>query len=221
MPDTPEYRSRIESPQPGTAAGQLPIAKRVRQPACEEDVTELLQAWSLGDLTAFDRLAPLVYQELRRQARRQMARERPGHTLQTTALVHEAFLRIAHLPHIRWKNRLQFYAIAAQLMRRVLVDCARARRNQKRGGAIPKITFDEAKHLAGRKDTDLVALDDALTALSAIDPRKCQVVEMRFFGGLAAGEIASVMHVSVETVQRDWKLAKLWLLRELSRQESR
>jgi RNA polymerase sigma-70 factor, ECF subfamily len=221
LPKTPELRPRVESPPPETAAGQLPIAKRVRQPASEEDVTALLQAWSLGDQAAFDRLVPLVYQELRRQARRQMAREQPGHTLQTTALVHEAYLRIANLPHLRWKNRVHFYAISAQLMRRVLVDCARARRNQKRGGATPKITFDDAKHLAGRHDTDLVALDDALTTLSAVDPRKCTVVEMKFFGGLAAGEIASVMHVSVETVQRDWKLAKLWLLRELSRQEAR
>jgi RNA polymerase sigma factor (TIGR02999 family) len=222
LPDTPERRTRVESPAPsGTAAGQLPIAKRVRQPASEEEVTELLQAWSLGDQTAFDRLAPIVYQELRRQARRQMARERPGHTLQTTALVHEAYLRIANLPRLRWKNRVHFFAISAQLMRRVLVDCARARGNQKRGGAIPKVAFEEAREVAGRQDTDLVALDDALNALSEVDPRKCKVVEMKFFGGLTAGEIAEVLHVSVETVQRDWKLAKLWLLRELRRKETK
>ena len=181
----------------------------------EGEITELLHAWNRGDEGAFDRLAPLIYVELRHQARRHMARERPGHTLQTTALVHEAYLRMARLPRLRWKNRVQLFAISAQLMRRVLVDYARARNNQKRGGANPRVALDEAAGAVGQKDVDLVALDDALNALSEVDPRKCKVVEMKFFGGLEAGEIAEVLHVSVETVERDWKLAKLWLLREL------
>ena len=179
-----------------------------------------MHAWNRGDQGAFDRLAPLIYQELRRQARRQMARERPGHTLQTTALVNEAYLRMANSPRLRWNNRVQFFAISAQLMRRVLVDYARARNNQKRGGANPRVALDEAAGAVGQKDVDLVALDDALNAFSEVDPRKCKVVEMKFFGGLEAGEIAEVLHVSVETVQRDWKLAKLWLLRELCGKQS-
>jgi RNA polymerase sigma factor (TIGR02999 family) len=181
-----------------------------------EQITELLQAWGRGDQAAFDQLAPIVYAELRRLARHYMARERPDHTLQPTALVHEAYMRLADFRSLHWKNRIHFFAISAQVMRRVLVDFARSRIRRKRGGAAQRVSLDEIADLGAQHDAALLALDDALTALAAEDPRKCQVVEMKFFGGLSTDEISQSLTVSHETVQRDWKLAKLWLLRRMT-----
>ncbi|HLK69608.1 MAG TPA: sigma-70 family RNA polymerase sigma factor [Bryobacteraceae bacterium] len=180
-----------------------------------EEVTELLQAWSQGDRAAFDQLAPVIYSELRSLARHYMSRERPDHTLQPTALVHEAYMRLADFRKLQWKNRVHFFAIAAQVMRRVLVDFARSRERRKRGGAVQHLALDDCAALGTRQDSALLALDDALTALAAEDLRKCQVVEMKFFAGLSTEEIAQSLNVSPETVLRDWKLAKLWLLREI------
>jgi RNA polymerase sigma factor (TIGR02999 family) len=178
--------------------------------------TALLQAWGRGETAAFDELVPLVHNELRRLAKRYMARERPDHTLQATALVNEAYLRLIDLKQIRWQDRAHFFAMSARMMRRILVDFARARRNDKRGGGVAKITLDEALHVFERPGQDLVALDDALTALAAAHPRKSEVVEMRFFGGLSVEETAEALQVSVDTVKRDWRFAKLWLLQELA-----
>jgi RNA polymerase sigma-70 factor, ECF subfamily len=182
-----------------------------------EEVTDLLLAWGRGDRSALDRLIPLVYEELRRLAHRYMGQERPGHTLQTTALVNEAYLRLIDASRVRWQNRAHFFAVSAQLMRRILVDFARAHRNLKRGGAAQQVSLDEALPVAREPDADLVALDEALTALAAIDPRQARAVELRFFGGLSVDEAAEVLKVSPETVHRDWRVAKVWLLRELSR----
>jgi RNA polymerase sigma factor (TIGR02999 family) len=180
------------------------------------DVTQLLVAWGKGDQTALTSLMPLVYAELRRMARRYMGRERPGQTLQTTALVNEAYLRLVDLKKVHWQNRAQFFALSAQLMRRVLVDFARSRRSAKRGGAAPRVSLEEAYAVSRKRGTDLVALDDALHVLSRIDRRKAQVVELRFFGGMSVPETAEALKVSPETVMRDWRLAKVWLLRELA-----
>lgn len=185
-----------------------------------EEVTELLQAWSHGDRGAFDQLAPIVYTELRRLARRYMARERPDHTLQPTALVHEAYLRLADFRHLHWKNRIHFFAISSQVMRRVLVDFARSRERRKRGGSSQRLSLDKFANLGTQHDAALLALDDALTALASEDARKCRVVEMKFFGGLSTDEIAQSLDVSPDTVLRDWKLAKLWLLREMGAKET-
>ena len=184
------------------------------------EVTTLLHAWSRGEQTAFDQLAPVIYAELRRLARCYMARERRDHTLEPTALVHEAYMRLAELQHLHWKSRLHFYAISAQVMRRVLVDFARSRERRKRGGSHQRLSLEDCVDFGEQHDTALIALDDALTTLASADPRKCQVVEMKFFGGLSAEEIAQSLQVSEETVLRDWKLAKLWLLRELSAKEN-
>ena len=184
-----------------------------------EEITELLQAWSRGDQEAFDQLSPIVYAELRRLARHYMSRERADHTLQPTALVHEAYLRLAEFHNLHWKNRIHFFAISAQVMRRVLVDFARSRERRKRGGNPVRLSLDHVANLGTQHDAALLALDDALTALAADDPRKCQVVEMKFFGGLSTDEIAQSLNVSPDTVLRDWKLAKLWLLREMSARE--
>jgi RNA polymerase sigma factor (TIGR02999 family) len=178
--------------------------------------TELLRAWARGETDAFDRLVPLVHAELHRLARRYMARERPGHSLQATALVNEAYLRLIELKEIRWQDRAHFFAMAARIMRRILVDFARARRNEKRGGGVPKVSFDEALLVSKDAGTDLVALDDAMRALEAVHPRKSSVVELRFFGGLTLEETAAALGISVDTVKRDWRFAKLWLLRELA-----
>jgi RNA polymerase sigma factor (TIGR02999 family) len=185
-----------------------------------EEITELLQAWSLGDRAAFDQLAPIVYSELRRLARRYMAHERPDHTLQPTALVHEAYMRLANFGDLHWKNRIHFFAISAQVMRRVLVDFARSRERHKRGGSSRRLSLEECDSLGVQHDTALLALDDALNALALQDARKCQVVEMKFFGGLSTDEIALSLQVSPDTVLRDWKLAKLWLLREMGATET-
>ena len=184
----------------------------------DQNVTDLLVAWRQGDERALADLMPLVHTELRRLARRQMGRERPDHTLQTTALVNEAYLRLIDLSRVQWQDRAHFFAMAARLMRRILVDYARSHRSQKRGGAQEKVVLDEALAVSTAPDADLVALDDALQRLTAVDARKGQVVEMRFFGGLSVEETAAVLDVSVETVMRDWKFAKSWLLRELKRE---
>jgi RNA polymerase sigma factor (TIGR02999 family) len=180
------------------------------------DATELLRAWSNGDGSALDRLLPLVYEELRRLAQRYMRRERPDHTLQATSLVNEAYLRLIDVNRIQWQNRAHFLAVAAQTMRRILVESARRRHRHKRGGDVVLVALDEAQDVGQATGADLVALSDALTALATFDPRMSQVVELRFFGGLSVDETADVLNVSPETVMRDWKTAKVWLLRELS-----
>jgi RNA polymerase sigma factor (TIGR02999 family) len=178
-------------------------------------VTQLLTAWSAGDEVALNQLMPIVESELRRLARGYMARERRDHTLQTTALVNEAFVRLVDARQVDWKGRSHFLGIAARLMRRVLVDHARARDFQKRGGGQQRVDLDENLAVTATIDVDIVALDLALDALAAVDPRKSRVVEMRFFGGLTFEEAAEALQVSLDTVKRDWRLAKLWLLREL------
>ena len=177
------------------------------------DVTQLLQAWSDGDQKALEKLMPLVYGELHRLAKRHMARERADHTLQTTALVNEAYLKLIDSTRMNWRNRAHFFAVSAQLMRRILIDFARSRHTLKRDAGTDPVSLDEAPAVSQR--ADLVALDDALNALTALDPRKSQVVELRFFGGLSVEETAEVLKVSAETVMRDWRLAKIWLLHEL------
>lgn len=179
------------------------------------DVTELLVAWCEGDQAALERLMPLVYPELRRRAHRYMREERPNHLLQTTALVNEAYLRLIDVTRVRWQNRAHFFAVSARMMRRILVNAAKARDARKRGGTASHVAFDEEAVAAPERAVDVVALDDALTALAAIDSRKAQVVELRFFGGLSVEETAHVLQVSAETVMRDWKVAKTWLLRDL------
>ena len=179
------------------------------------EITDLLVAWGNGDDSALNRLVPLVHQELRRLARRQMAGEHPGHTLQTTALVNEAYLRLVDLGRMRWQDRGHFLGMSARLMRRILVDHARVRRARKRGGADHKVPLEQAASVSTERAVDLIAMDDALDALAAIDSRKSQVVEMRFFGGLSIEETAKALDVSPETVKRDWRVAKVWLLREL------
>jgi len=179
-------------------------------------LTQLLRAWSDGDETALEQLLPLVEAELRRLARGYMARERRGHTLQTTALVNEAFVRLVDARRIRWQDRAHFLGITARLMRRVLVDHARSRGYQKRGGGAWKVTMtDVAGETPEASLVDLIALDRALEQLAAVDERKSRVIELRFFGGLTAEETADVLHLSTDTIKRDWRLAKLWLLREL------
>jgi RNA polymerase sigma factor (TIGR02999 family) len=180
-----------------------------------EQITQLLQSWSQGDPGAIDKLVPLVYDELHRLAQRYMADERPSHTLQTTALVNEAYLRLVDSSHSTWEGRTHFFGVCAQMMRRILVDWARSRRALKRGGDVSSLDLNEAFAATKQPATDLVAIDDALQTLTAIDPRKGQVVELRFFGGLSVKETAELLKVSPETVQRDWKLAKAWLRREL------
>jgi len=181
-----------------------------------ETPTALLLAWSRGEVDAFNRLIPLVHAELRRLAARYMSRERPGHTLQITALVNEAYLRLIEINQVSWQNRAHFFAMSARAMRRILVDSARARYNDKRGGNIAKVSLDDALRVAWHTDPDLVALDEALKELEARHPRKGQVVELRYFGGLSVEETAEALHVSPDTVKRDWRFAKLWLLRALS-----
>lgn len=182
------------------------------------DVTRLLLAWRGGDRAALERLVPLVYAELRRQAHRQMRRERPGHTLQTTALVNETYLRLVDSKRVRWQNRAHFFAVCAQLMRRILIDHARARRSLKRGGDAVHVALDDTPVGSSPPHADLLALDEALTRLAAMDMRKSRVVELRYFAGLSVEETAEALDLSPDTVMRDWKMAKLWLLRELKRE---
>jgi RNA polymerase sigma factor (TIGR02999 family) len=185
--------------------------------APSHDVTRLLARWQDGDEAALQELMPIVHEELRRLARRQMAGERPGHTLQPTALVNEAYLRLVNLKQIRWQDRAHFLAMGARLMRRILVDIARSHGYQKRGGGAKQVSFTEALDVAEGQATDVVALNDALEALADVDERKSRVVELRFFGGLTVEETAEALNVSRETVKRDWTFAKMWLLRHLRR----
>jgi len=178
-------------------------------------VTELLVAWGQGDESALARLMPLVQDELHRLARREMRGERPGHTLQTTALVNEAYLRLIDARRVRWQDRAHFFALSARIMRRILVDHARSRNFIKRGAGTRHVSLDEALIVSQERGPDLVALDDALQALAKVDARKSQVVELRFFGGLSVEEAAEALRVSSQTIVRDWHLAKVWLLREL------
>jgi RNA polymerase sigma factor (TIGR02999 family) len=188
------------------------------EPSAHE-ITRLLQAWTEGEQSALDRLIPLVYQELHRLAHRYMVGERSGHTLQTTALLNEAYLRLVDSPKPSWQSRTHFFAVSAQVMRRILVDWARSRQALKRGGQEQPIELEEALVVADAPGKDLVGLDDALKALAALDPRKSEVVELRFFGGLSVEETAEVLKVSPETVMRDWKFSKSWLRRELSKEK--
>ena len=172
--------------------------------------------WTEGDEAALDQLMPLVYEELRRMARQYLRRERVGHTMQTNTLVHEAYLRLIDAGRVRWQDRAHFFAIAARLMRRVLVDDARKRNFRKRGGEHTRISLDEAVVIATNRDAEVIALDEALERLTQFAPRKCQVVELRFFGGLSIEETAAALEISTDTVKREWRTAKLWLLHELS-----
>ena len=199
--------------------GGCPIPLRphddeAKAPPCEE-VSNLLRAWSQGDRSALEKLTPLVYEELRRLARYYMSLERSGHSLQATALVNEAYMRLTDYKRMRWENRAHFFAVSAQLMRRILVDHVR-RHNLKRGAGVQHVSLEDTALIGGERDQDLVALDDAMRALARIDARKAQVVELRFFGGLSVEETAEVLKVSPVTVMRDWSTARAWLYREMS-----
>ena len=186
----------------------------------ELGVTQLLRAWAQGDEEALEQLAPLVENELHHLARKYMRKERPGQPLQTTELVNEVYLRLIDAAQVSWQDRAHFFAVSARMMRRILTDFARSRSYAKRGGRAVRVTWDEALAASPEKDPDLVSLDDALNELSALDPRKAQVVELRFFGGLSVEETAEVLKVSQQTVMRDWKFAKSWLMRRTSRSKT-
>jgi len=190
------------------------------KPPSTHEVTQLLLAWSDGDQTALEELTPLVYAELRRLAERHMRRERAGHPLQTTALVNEAYVRLVDLQQVRWQNRAHFFGVAAQLMRHILVDFARARLRAERGGFTQRVSLEEAALVAKGRSAEFIALDDALQSLAAIDLRKSRIVELRYFGGLNVEETAEVLQTSPRTVMREWNLARAWLHRELNRRES-
>ena len=183
-------------------------------------VTQLLRAWSEGDDGALEQLAPLVERELHRLAHKYMRREGPGKTLQTTALVNEVFLRLIDIQEVSWQNRAHFFAVSAKMMRRILTDFARSRQYQKRGGGAVQVSWDAVLEVSEQPDADIVALDDALNELALLDSRKAQVVELRFFGGLSVEETSEVLKVSQQTVMRDWKFAKAWLMRALSNQDT-
>ena len=193
---------------------EQPVSKTA-QASARGEVSGLLQAWSRGDQQALKKLTPIVYEELRRLARHYMRGEKSGHSLQTTALVNEAYIRLTDYNRMQWENRAHFFAISAQLMRRILVDHAR-RHNLKRGGGVQHVVLEDAAVIGGERNEDLVALDDALHALARIDSRKARVVELRFFGGLSVEETAEVLSVSAVTVMRDWSTARAWLYREMS-----
>jgi RNA polymerase sigma factor (TIGR02999 family) len=182
----------------------------------QQGVTELLVAWGEGDKTALDELMPVVYDELRRLAQNYLSRERPGHTLQTTALVHEAYLRLVDQKSVNWQNRAQFFGIAAQMMRRILINHARERNAKKRQGHATKVSLDDAVSLFEKRELDLMALDEALNGLSALDTQQTRIVELRFFGGLTIDEVSEVLGISPATTKREWESAKLWLRRQLS-----
>lgn len=179
------------------------------------EVTQLLQAWSGGDQEALEMLVPLVYEELHRLASHYMSGERPGHTLQTSALVNEAYLRLVDWKNVQWQNRAHFFGVAAQMMRRILVDFARSRHYAKRGGEARQVSLAEAAVVSAERGEDFIALDDALERLVAIDPRKCRIVELRYFGGMSVEETAEALKISSRTVMREWSLAQAWLHREL------
>ena len=181
------------------------------------EVTQLLKAWTAGDEQALEKLTPMVYRQLHRIAQRYMAGQRSDHTLQTSALVNEVYLRLVDCGQVRWRDRVHFFAVSAQLMRRILVDFARSRGYQKRGGAVVRISLEDVASVCNEPNANLLALDEALKALATIDERKSRVVELRFFGGLSTEEAAEVLGVSTDTVLREWRLARAWLLRELSR----
>jgi RNA polymerase sigma factor (TIGR02999 family) len=189
-------------------------------PSLSHSVTQLLLSWRQGNAAALEQLIPVVYQKLRRLARHHMAGQRPGHTLQATALLNEAYMRLIDCDQVNWKDRAHFFAISAQIMRRVLVEFARSRQYQKRGGGAKRTSFDEALIASPEPAEDLVAIDDALQALAADYPRQARVVELRFFAGLSVEEAAEVLQVSAVTVMRDWQLAKAWLARELKKRGS-
>jgi RNA polymerase sigma-70 factor, ECF subfamily len=180
------------------------------------ETTRLLHAWAKGDPAALDQLTPRVYKELRRIAGRCMQNERPGRTIQATALVHEVYLRLIDVNNVDWQHRAHFFAVSATLMRRILLDTARKRVTAKRGGNLARVNLDEIPDLSSKRGSDMIALDDALRRLAEIDPRKARTIELRFFGGLTVGETAAVLKVSEETVMRDWRLGRAWLLAELS-----
>jgi RNA polymerase sigma factor (TIGR02999 family) len=188
-------------------------------PTQPHEITELLVQWSGGNQEALDKLYPLVYDELHRLARRFMNREKKGHTLQATALINEAYVRLVDQTHVRWQNRTHFFAISAQIMRRILVDHARRNLYEKRGGGAQRISFDETALLARDRASDFVLLDEALKSLAEIDPRRSQVVELRYFGGLDNKEIAGVLKISENTVTRDWNMARAWLYQQLGESE--
>src|SRR5215510_8697481 len=199
----------METPIPNKEAG-----------SSVHQITERLIAWSSGDVAALDDVIHAVYQELRQMADRYLRKERSEHTLQPTALVHEAYLRLIDQNQVSWQNRAHFFGVAAQMMRRILIDHAKSKHREKRGGAATPMPLDEAIDLSQTRVSELVALDDALTGLATIDERKSRVVELRFFGGLSVEETAEVLKVSPDTVMRDWRLAKLWLLREISKESN-
>ncbi|MCO6511695.1 MAG: sigma-70 family RNA polymerase sigma factor [Aridibacter famidurans] len=182
----------------------------------QEEITQLVLAWGKGDQDAFDRLMPFVYGELRRLAHAYMRRQRSDHTLQTTALVNEAYMRLIDSSQVRWQDRNHFFAMSARLMRRILVDFARAKNAQKRGGGDQKVTFDEELPVSDSKEADLLALDDALTRLAELDERQSRIVELKYFGGLTEEEIAEYLEISARTVRRDWSVARAWLYREIT-----
>jgi RNA polymerase sigma factor (TIGR02999 family) len=186
-------------------------------PALHKEITQLLFNWGQGDRAALDQLVPLVYPELRRLAKRHMNRENPAHTLQTSALINEAYLRLVDQQNVKWQDRAHFFAVAAQVMRHILVDHARRRAYDKRGGGAPHVPLVEAAVVKEDRASQLVALDEALKALTALDPRRSQIIELRFFGGLNADEIAEVMQISPSTVQREWRAAKAWLHHTMTR----
>jgi len=192
------------------------LSVTITQPPTSQEVTRLLIAWRQGDPSALEQLTPIVFAELHRLAHMQMSKERGGHMLQTTALVNEAYMKLMNSSQVDWQSRAQFFALAATLMRRILVDFARQRRFQKRGGAAMQVAFDKALAVPQQRAADLVALDDALESLAKLDERKSRVVELRFFSGLTIEETAAALGVSTDTVKREWKMAKLWLKRELS-----
>lgn len=186
-------------------------------PASSVEISRLLRAWGEGDQAALNQLTPLVYAELHQIAHRHIRRQPPGQTLQTTALVNEAYLHLVEIEGVRWQDRAHFFAVSAQIMRRILVDSARAHLAEKRGGRLPHVYLDESMDASPQSSEDLIALDDALRALGKMDPRKARVVELRFFAGLSVEQTAETLKISIPSVKRDWKLAKAWLTRELSR----
>lgn len=219
-------RKEIELQMDASRAGLVGETQHLREPVRRrvhensnrklDEVSQLVLDWANGDQVALDRLMPLVYDELRRVAHNYMRREHPGHTLQTTALVDEAYLRLVDQTHTHWSSRAQFFAIASQLMRRILVDHARSHLYAKRGGGARKVSLDEVAVLSPERGADLIALDDALQCLSSVDTRKSRIVELRYFGGLSVEETAQILGVSAITVKRDWLVAKAWLRREMS-----
>ena len=184
--------------------------------SASHDITRLLQSWSEGDEQALEQLTPILYRELHRMAHRYMRQERPGHTLQTTALINETYLRLMNWKNVRWQNRAQFFGVSARLMRKILVDFARSRNYAKRGAGACVITLEEFPDVSRNRARDILALDEALQRFAAIDPRKSRIVELRFFGGLTLEETAEVLNVSSRTIRREWELAKVWLSREMN-----